>query len=82
MNTARIVSLPAPEPKRRKVSKDEIVRPVTPLSPLPATLEVVDEIDEVMEDAPCPCGHLHGQGEHQDISAVGFTSISLMRGPD
>lgn len=29
----------------------------------------------------CPCGHLHGEGEHEDITAVGMSS-NPMRGPD
>lgn len=29
----------------------------------------------------CPCGHLHGEGEHEDITAVGMSN-NPMRGPD
>ncbi|CUM65267.1 uncharacterized protein PRCAT00002900001 [Priceomyces carsonii] len=32
----------------------------------------------------CPCGFLHGpgQGNHSDMSASGYTSKPLLRGPD
>ncbi|KAG7191710.1 uncharacterized protein KQ657_002846 [Scheffersomyces spartinae] len=41
--------------------------------------------DVTMSDATeCPCGYLHGpgQGDHQDLQAVGFANIPLMRGPE
>lgn len=74
---------PIPEPKRRKIIATEVVRPLTPISPVPV---VADEMDITADDVPstglCPCGYLHGEGEHTDISAIGFTSVPLLRGPD
>ncbi|KAK6204985.1 uncharacterized protein RJT21DRAFT_111528 [Scheffersomyces amazonensis] len=36
------------------------------------------------ENFECPCGYLHGpgQGNNHDITAVGFSSEPLLRGPE
>lgn len=64
------IEAPVPQPKR--VKRDEAYRPLTPVSPQVQPMEVDG----------CPCGHLHGQGEHVDLAAVGLSSTPLMRGPD
>ncbi|CAK7897582.1 hypothetical protein CAAN1_04S00628 [[Candida] anglica] len=85
------ISQPIPEAKRRKIVSEVAVRPVTPVSPSPVNLErddlfmgddARDAMDTRDDNGVCPCGHLHGQGEHHDISAVGFSSQPLLRGPD
>ena len=65
---------PEPSPELDDIEMDTQITHTSLFASSNSTDEVVQLV--------CPCGYLHGEGEHNDLSAVGLSSTPLLRGPD